>query len=200
MKRRKESTWIVEDTEESSLRIDKISSHAVSSEETEKKRAKRKGENNILEVGKSSVTEQGSKLKKKKQNKRNKAKNIKAVHCSDGNKEKCMGYLKKWHEDRQNWKFEKLRQIWLFRNMLDPSKVPDSSFEILVDYISGTRGHARQMIVEKTMKVVKAMELWSKLSEEGVTEEDIAIEIPDGKVPEVMYERARSILQSLDDV
>jgi hypothetical protein len=56
------------------------------------------------------------------------------------------------------------------------------------------------MIVEKTMKIVKAVELWSKLSEEGVKEEDVAIQIPDGRVPEVMYERARSILQSLDDV
>ena len=69
-----------------------------------------------------------------------------------------------------------------------------------MDYISGTQGHARQMIVEKTMKVVKAVELWSKLSEEGMNEEDIAIQIPGGRVPEVMYERARSILQSLDDV
>jgi hypothetical protein len=79
-------------------------------------------------------------------------------------------------------------------------KVPDSSFEILVDYISSTRGHARQMVVEKTMKIVKAVELWSKLSEEGVKEEDIATQIPDGRIPEVMYERSRSILQSLDDV
>jgi len=79
-------------------------------------------------------------------------------------------------------------------------KVPDSSFKILVDYISSTRGHARQMIAEKTMKIVKAVELWSKLSEEGMKEEDIAIQIPGGRVSEVMYERARSILQSLDDV
>lgn len=69
-----------------------------------------------------------------------------------------------------------------------------------MDYISGTRGHARQMIVEKTMKIIKAVELWSKLSEGGMEEEDIAIQIPDGRVPEVTYERARSILQSLDDV
>lgn len=50
------------------------------------------------------------------------------------------------------------------------------------------------------MKVIKAVELWSKLSEEGLKEEDIAKQVPDGKIPEVMYERARSILQSLDDV
>lgn len=79
-------------------------------------------------------------------------------------------------------------------------KVPDSSFQILVDYISGTRGHARQMVVEKTMKVIKAVELWSELSEEGLKEEDIAKQVPDGKIPEVVYERARSILQCLDDV
>jgi len=124
MKRRKESTWIVEDTEENNtLCVDKLSSQAVSSEQTEKKRAKRKGENSTLEVGKSSASDQGSEPKKKKQNKRKKAKKIKAVGNSDGNKEKCMNYLKRWHDDRQNWKFEKLRQIWLFRNMLDPSKV-----------------------------------------------------------------------------
>ena len=123
MKRRKESTWVIEDTEENALHVDKISSHAVSNEQTEKKRAKRKGENSTLEVGKSSAIEQVSEPKKKKQNKRKKAKNIKAVGNSDGNKEKCMNYLKRWHDDRQNWKFEKLRQIWLFRNMLDPSQV-----------------------------------------------------------------------------
>jgi hypothetical protein len=66
--------------------------------------------------------------------------------------------------------------------------------------MSGTRGHARQMIVEKTMMVIKAVELWSKLSEEGLKEEEIANQVPEGKIPEVMYERARSILQSLDDV
>lgn len=79
-------------------------------------------------------------------------------------------------------------------------KVPDSSFQILVDYISGTQGYARQMIVEKTMKVIKAVELWSELSEEGLKEEDIAAQVPDGKIPDVMYERARTILQSMNDV
>jgi hypothetical protein len=56
------------------------------------------------------------------------------------------------------------------------------------------------MVVEKTMKVIKAVELWSKLSEEGLKEDDVAKQVPDGKIPEVIYERARSILQSLDDV
>jgi hypothetical protein len=69
-----------------------------------------------------------------------------------------------------------------------------------VDYISGTQGYARQMIVEKTMKVIKAVELWSELSEEGLKEEDIAAQVPDGKIPDVMYERARTILQSMNDV
>jgi hypothetical protein len=50
------------------------------------------------------------------------------------------------------------------------------------------------------MKVIKAVELWSKLSEEGLKEEDIATQVPDGKVSEATYERARSIIQSLDDV
>jgi hypothetical protein len=123
MKTKKENTWVVEDTKESTLHTDKTRSHAVSSEETENKRAKRKGENNIQKVEYSSNIELGSEVKKRKQKKRKKTKNIKAVDNSNGNKEKCISYLKRWHEDKQNWKFEKLRQIWLFQNMLDPSKV-----------------------------------------------------------------------------
>ncbi|PNF40034.1 hypothetical protein B7P43_G11631 [Cryptotermes secundus] len=200
MKMRKESKWIIEDTKQSNFHIEETNSNRVSGEEGEKSSSKRKRKSKWLEGGRSNDIEQESEPKKKKKHKTKKAKNMQAIQNSDGNKEKCIRYLKRWHEDRQNWKFEKLRQIWLFQNMLNPLKVPDSSFQILVDYISGSRGYARQMVVEKTMKVIKAVELWSKLSEEGLKEEDIAKQVPDEKVPEVVYERARSILQSLDDV
>jgi hypothetical protein len=122
--KRKESKWIIEDTKKSSIHIEETNPHAVAGEQTKKNTAKRKGETKLPGGGKSNDTEQEPERKrKKKQNKTKKTKKMQAVQKSDENKEKCISYLKRWHEDRQNWKFEKLRQIWLLRNMLDPLKV-----------------------------------------------------------------------------
>jgi hypothetical protein len=121
MKMRKERKWTIEDTKQSN--IEGTKSRTVSGEEGENKGSKRKGKNKWLEGGKSNDIEQGPQPKRKKKSKTKKVKKVQAIQNSDGNKEKCIIYLKKWHEDRQNWKFEKLRQIWLFRNMLNPLKV-----------------------------------------------------------------------------
>lgn len=34
-------------------------------------------------------------------------------------KVKALAYLKRWKEDKQNWKFEKLTQLWLLKNMFN---------------------------------------------------------------------------------
>jgi hypothetical protein len=124
----KESKWIVEDIGKSNK--EEPNSDAVSGKQTEKNRAKRRSETKLLEGGKSNDLQQEPERKRKKnQNKKEKAKKFQAVHNSDGNKEKCISYLKRWHKDRQNWKFEKLRQIWLFRNMFDPLKVSRNTLD-----------------------------------------------------------------------
>lgn len=38
-------------------------------------------------------------------------------------KEKAISYLEKWKNDKNNWKFEKLTQYWLLKNMFDNDKV-----------------------------------------------------------------------------
>jgi hypothetical protein len=123
MKTRRESKWVIEDAKQSNFHVEETNSDGVSSEEGEKRGSKRKSKSKWLEGGKSNDIEQEPVVKRKKQHKTKKAKKMQAVQNSDGNKEKCISYLKRWHEDRQNWKFEKLRQIWLFRNMLNPLKV-----------------------------------------------------------------------------
>jgi hypothetical protein len=123
MKKRKESRWIIEDAKQSNFHIEGRDSCTVSGEEEENKESKRKSRSKWLEGGKSNDIEQEPQPKRKKKSKTKKAKKMEMLQNSDGNKEKCISYLKRWHEDRQNWKFEKLRQIWLFRNMLDPLKV-----------------------------------------------------------------------------
>ncbi|PSN56986.1 hypothetical protein C0J52_04244 [Blattella germanica] len=137
--------------------------------------------------------------KKKKKKKSHKNKNNQISNKKDDDKDKCIDYLKKWQKDKNNWKFEKLKQIWLLKHMFDSENVPDSIFPILVEYISGSRGQARNMVEEKTMNVIKLMERRTELSEKGLSEEEIAAELPEN-VTEIAYERARLILQSLDVV
>lgn len=38
-------------------------------------------------------------------------------------KKKAINYLKLWKKDKSNWKFEKLRQIWLLQNMFNEAMV-----------------------------------------------------------------------------
>ncbi|XP_069701161.1 protein cholesin [Periplaneta americana] len=181
------STWIVEDTEQRPSEDNQV----------KKKRKKEK----LLQNETSSTDPEQKPKPKKKRNKGKKAKNIPtAVKNEDGNKDKCLSYLKKWHEDRQNWKFEKLRQIWLLQNMFEAEKIPDSDFDVLVNYISSIRGQAKQTVTEKAMKVIKTREKWTELTQQGLEEEEIATQVPDGNVTEEIYERARSILQSIEDV
>lgn len=123
--KRKESKWLLENMKKSNnIHIEETNPHTVLSEQTKKNGAKRKGETKLLEGGKNNNIEQEpAQKRKKKQSKTKKAKKMQTMQKSDNNKEKCISYLKRWHEDRHNWKFEKLRQIWLLRNMLDPLKV-----------------------------------------------------------------------------
>ncbi len=84
------------------------------SEITEIKQKKKKGKNKKSEA-------EGRKIAFKM------ATNTETVNESerdgDFRKQKAILYLEMWKNDKPNWKFEKLTQVWLFKNMLDESKV-----------------------------------------------------------------------------
>ena len=77
-------------------------------------------ENTVKEFQKTEDTKRKKHVKRKK-SKKNKVHTQKS--CNEENKEKSVNYLKQWQRDRQNWKFEKLRQIWLLKNMFCTSNV-----------------------------------------------------------------------------
>ncbi len=41
-----------------------------------------------------------------------------------------------WHSSRDAWKFQKTRQIWLFKNIYNIERLPVKHFKILNAYIS----------------------------------------------------------------
>ncbi|XP_030196731.1 protein cholesin isoform X1 [Gadus morhua] len=68
-----------------------------------------------------------------------------------------LDYLTCWNENRAAWKFQKHRQTWLLQQMYDSEKVPDESFPVLLLYIEGLRGAARDLTVQKAEALVKSL-------------------------------------------
>ncbi|XP_046746011.1 uncharacterized protein C7orf50 homolog [Diprion similis] len=100
--------------------------------------------------------------------------------------QKAITYVSKWKHAKSDWKFEKLRQIWLMDHLLDDNLVPDSIFPIALEYFEGCKGMARQQLVKKMMEVIKKVEE-QLASNEDETEVTATSE----------YSRARQILQAL---
>ena len=59
---------------------------------------------------------------------------------------KALDYLEAWANDRDNWKFEKCRQIWLLQNAFDVDRVPDDKFPDLLNYIDSIKGGMRKIV------------------------------------------------------
>lgn len=96
--------------------------------------------------------------------------------------EKCLNYLSQWKHNREEWKFEKLKQVWLQQNMFNIAKVPEESWEVLVEYFCGSQGKARDVIVKDALKIIEADD------EENIDENW-----------DVKMNRARDIVQNLQE-
>lgn len=94
----------------------------------------------------------------------------------------AVDYLKQWKNDRETWKFQKVRQVWLLQNMYDQMLLDDESFEILLEYLEGLQGKAREKTVSEAETTL----------EKNETEED-------SSDAEVRFDRAKQVIQLLSD-
>ncbi|XP_066185811.1 uncharacterized protein C7orf50 homolog isoform X2 [Sylvia atricapilla] len=69
--------------------------------------------------------------------------------------ERALAYLTSWSKTPEEWKFQKTRQTWLLLHMYDKEKVPDKYFTILLDYLQGLQGGARDKTVQKAEAFMK---------------------------------------------
>lgn len=94
-------------------------------------------------------------------------------------------YLNKWKLDRDSWKFEKLRQISIQNHLYDEADIDDDLWVIIIEYLSGAKGAARDCIVKKSQDVIN----------------DIDCQLTDTNKKELLsrknYKRAREMLQML---
>ncbi|XP_026170956.1 protein cholesin isoform X2 [Mastacembelus armatus] len=94
--------------------------------------------------------------------------------------QQALDYLTCWAENRSEWKFQKTRQTWLLQHMFDLEKIPDENFLVLLQYLEGLRGGARDITVQKALALVE---------ESGKAPEDIAVQ--------QRAHRAREVIQLL---
>ncbi|XP_078273739.1 protein cholesin [Rhinoraja longicauda] len=67
----------------------------------------------------------------------------------------ALEYLTTWSTNRKEWRFQKTRQIWLLQHMYDRDQVSDKHFTLLLDYLQGLQGNARELTVQKTEALMK---------------------------------------------
>jgi hypothetical protein len=67
----------------------------------------------------------------------------------------AMEYLQLWDTDRVQWKFNKNRQVWLLQKMFHPSSVDRHAFKILLKYLEGMNGAARQTTLAQAQAILE---------------------------------------------
>ncbi|KAG0432046.1 hypothetical protein HPB47_021235 [Ixodes persulcatus] len=97
---------------------------------------------------------------------RKKKKNRKAPpEATKNTKDQCLQYLKDWQGP--SWKFCKNKQLWLLSHAFEEDMIPEDDFEILLRYIEGLKGAARERLQQSANKFLeKANEDDDEVTEE----------------------------------
>lgn len=161
-------------------------------DETSSKKLKRKSEDNDIDQeavvkteGKNDDTKQAPKKSKRlmKKERAQQREEKKKEASKQEAAQKALNYISKWKHAKSEWKFEKLRQIWLMDNFLDINMVPDSIFPTVLEYFERCKGMAREQLLRKGIDIIR------KVEEDQENR---------GKIMEsVEYKRARQLLQAL---
>ncbi|GLV44806.1 uncharacterized protein CBL_14623 [Carabus blaptoides fortunei] len=152
------------------------------SEETTESRLPTEGE--LMECEK---PENKKNVASKRQRKREKFEKLKAenkLKSETQMQQKALNYLSLWKHNRNDWKFEKLRQVWVQNHMFDKVCIPDEFWNTVVEYFGGAKGKIRQVLTEQCMKIL----------EENESKKDDSDEKDDTK-----YQRARILLQNVQE-
>ncbi|XP_055843084.1 uncharacterized protein C7orf50 homolog [Episyrphus balteatus] len=97
-------------------------------------------------------------------------------------------YLLKWKNNREDWKFEKLRQIGVQTTVFDDTKISAEVWPIALEYLSGSKGAAKEKITKAAEAVIDELDKEAEKAGDGgnlITSSE-------------KYRRARELLQSFD--
>ncbi|XP_044035549.1 uncharacterized protein C7orf50 homolog [Siniperca chuatsi] len=116
------------------------------------------GEEDLSPEEKRVLERKMKKILKKEQKKRLKAEgemSEKTEAAGPTAPQQALDYLTCWAKTRTKWKFQKTRQTWLLQHMFDSEKIPDEKFSLLLQYLEGLRGAAKDTTVQKALALVE---------------------------------------------
>lgn len=127
--------------------------------------------------------------RQKKRDKHAKVQQMAKVDSAEREQLRNREYLEQWRDQRDIWKFNKLRQISvtkaLFREAGD-QQLDDELWQLAMEYLCGTKGQLRQLLRDAAQKVIDD------------TDARIAAERNEALVQSINYTRARSFLQMME--
>uniref|UniRef100_A0A3B5KHU3 Zmp:0000000624 n=1 Tax=Takifugu rubripes TaxID=31033 RepID=A0A3B5KHU3_TAKRU len=119
-------------------------------------------------------------LKKEKKRLKEEEESLKVKASGATASQQALDYLTCWAENHTEWKFQKTRQTWLLQHIFDFEKIPDDKFSVMLQYLEGLRGGARETTVQKALALIE---------ESGQTPED--------RSAQQRAQRAREVIQLL---
>ncbi|XP_055533411.1 uncharacterized protein C7orf50 homolog [Wyeomyia smithii] len=128
----------------------------------------------------------GSTAKRAKRREKH-AKNQKVKREKNKNREKqdiCQ-YLQTWNDNREKWKFQKLKQIYIQEHVFDEDLLDDSIWPLVLDYLSGMKGSGKEALSDRAKAIMKEIDRQTKDTGDS--------SLLDGS----KYRRARELLQYL---
>uniref|UniRef100_A0A1A9WCA0 WKF domain-containing protein n=1 Tax=Glossina brevipalpis TaxID=37001 RepID=A0A1A9WCA0_9MUSC len=94
-------------------------------------------------------------------------------------------YLQLWKHSRNNWKFEKLRQISIEQTMLE--KLNSDIWPLALEYLAGTKGAAKERLTKIANDTIEQLDKQTEQSLGGSEKQNL--------LHSTKYQRARDILQ-----
>lgn len=91
-------------------------------------------------------------------------------------------YLKRWKYEKDDWKYQKARQIYLQKFILDEQKVIEDVWALALEYISNTQGNGKELLINTCKSLIEKLDKKSEV--EKTLHETIE------------YQRARQLLQN----
>ncbi|XP_065086291.1 uncharacterized protein C7orf50 homolog [Ochlerotatus camptorhynchus] len=121
----------------------------------------------------------------KKREKHAKNEDERKEKAKEREKEEVRQYLQTWNDDRDQWKFQKLKQIYIQEHVFDEDHLDGDIWPLVLEYVSGTKGSGREGLTKRAESVIKEVDQQAK---DGGDES-----LLDGS----KYQRARELLQYL---
>ncbi|KAK3089045.1 hypothetical protein FSP39_000385 [Pinctada imbricata] len=120
-------------------------------------------EGSDVDIKTSKVKSNKAKRKEKKKKRRRKKIAKEEEDEEDDSKEgtaqtAALEYLRLWANNKKEWKFQKVRQVWLLNNLFSNEKVQDKDFAILLSYLEGLKGKSRQTTLQMAEKIMEPVD------------------------------------------